>query len=122
MALIISATDESKLKFSDFQTPDRGQIPTFPQSHAPANGQKKERNRNGFDKRLCRQCPQLSSFPIKKSKKFNNLLHYPSFACQAFFVLFIIWEPKLSDCRDCRRVQGRCCFAIVSYAGRHLTP
>jgi hypothetical protein len=75
MALIISATDESKLRFSDFQTPDRRQIPTFPQSHAPAKGQKKERNRDGFDKRLCQQYPQLSSCPIKKSKKFNNLLY-----------------------------------------------
>lgn len=70
IAPTMGSTEESKLKLSDFQISDKGQVLAWPQGHAQAKVKKKKRNSIGFDLQYSQQCSNLSSCPVKKGKKF----------------------------------------------------
>ena len=73
IAPAMGSCKEDKPSLSNFQISESGQILTCPQGHAPAKVKKGKRSSVGFDSQHCQCCPELSSCPVKKAKKFYYL-------------------------------------------------
>lgn len=73
IAPTMGTTREGELSLCDFQISDKGRVLACPQGHAPAKIEKKRRHSVGFAAQHCRDCPNVSSCPVSKGKKYFYL-------------------------------------------------
>jgi hypothetical protein len=86
IAPAMDAVDQDKLRLADFQFSEKGQIVACPSGHAPANVKKRKKTSMGFASQYYNNCPQRSSCPVKKGRKY-------------YYLRFSDQEMRIAQCR-----------------------
>ena len=73
IAPAMGSVDKDKLGLADFQFSVKGNGVACPRGHAPAKVKKGKRASIGFASQHCENCPNLSTCPVKKGKKYYYL-------------------------------------------------
>jgi hypothetical protein len=73
IAPAMGSVDKDKLSVADFQFSEKGDIVACPRGKVPAKVKKRKKASIGFASQDCQNCPNLSSCPVKKGKKFYYL-------------------------------------------------
>ena len=73
IAPTMGSVDKEKLSIADFQFSPKGEIVACPQGNAPAKVKKRKKISIAFSATNCQNCPELSSCPVKKGKKYYYL-------------------------------------------------
>tara|TARA_B100000315_G_scaffold219805_1_gene221962 strand:+ start:329 stop:2071 length:1743 start_codon:yes stop_codon:yes gene_type:complete len=74
VALTMGSSNKGSIHLSDFGTPDKGEIISCPEGHAPVMRKKKKtRNTLSFDIDKCSNCPSRKNCPVKQGKKYYYL-------------------------------------------------
>jgi hypothetical protein len=69
----MGSVQEDKLSLADFQFSEKGEVVACPQGNAPEKVKKRKKVSIGFASQGCENCPNLSSCPVKKGKKYYYL-------------------------------------------------